>query len=631
MINDIYKTKKQLITELSELRQRVSTLENALEERGTTVETEMIRSFNEAQPQPTIASSQAAMKIANARLSKEARQRSKNLEALARVSSALRQAGTQQEMLPILVKETMEVFQADSGLIYLLDEWAETSSFSLGVDAKVLQSLFTPGKTYWSQVHTEPFWYSTVMDPSYSKNLHQVNKDTVPGTKSVLFVQLRSVQTVIGVLALGFNRIYEPTNTDHQTLLSIAEMGGNALQRSGVMEMLERRIRDRTRELATLYEISVITNQSLNLKDVLENSLQKITTALSGKAATIYQLEKSTNTMVLMAQYGFSEAMESRVQRIPITENTYKWLDKSSGPKMVSSDDYDKFTHDRMPEFSFKVIVPILIQNDTFGVLIVFWEQHQELAVENIGLLTATAERMSTAIHAADLRKLAEKAAVYEERQRLARDLHDSVTQSIYSLTLLAESAKDLARIGDAGRLETRLLELSDGSSQALKEMRLLLYELRQPVPEEADLLTALQRRIENVEHRAGIHAELVAEREIKLPLGFQGELYFIVNEALNNSLKYARASSVTIKLQQIQERILLEVMDNGVGFDPQNSQHMGMGLSTMRERANRLGGKFEIISEANRGASIRVEIPIRENISQGRENGEINPNFNCR
>jgi signal transduction histidine kinase len=127
-----------------------------------------------------------------------------------------------------------------------------------------------------------------------------------------------------------------------------------------------------------------------------------------------------------------------------------------------------------------------------------------------------------------------------EERQRLARDLHDSVTQTLYSLTLLAEAAHRQAESGQIDLVIAQTKRISELAQQSLKEMRLLLFELRLPTLEREGLVKAIQRRLEAVEKRAGIEATLSVEGIERLPALIEEGLFFIAHEALNNSLKHA-------------------------------------------------------------------------------------------
>ncbi|MFQ5594216.1 MAG: sensor histidine kinase [Anaerolineae bacterium] len=203
-----------------------------------------------------------------------------------------------------------------------------------------------------------------------------------------------------------------------------------------------------------------------------------------------------------------------------------------------------------------------------------------------------------------------EQAAVAAERSRLARDLHDSVTQSLYSLTLLAEGWRRMATAGKLERVDELLAELGEISQQALREMRLLVYELRPPALEREGLLGALHQRLGAVEKRAGVDARLIAEEVVELPAPVEEGLYRVALEALNNALKHATATSVIVHIRTDNERVELEVVDNGRGFDPGTvDDRSGMGLISMRERMEKLGGSLTIRSTLGQGTSVKAVI----------------------
>lgn len=188
--------------------------------------------------------------------------------------------------------------------------------------------------------------------------------------------------------------------------------------------------------------------------------------------------------------------------------------------------------------------------------------------------------------------------AVLEERNRLARDLHDSVTQSLYSLTLFSETARNLANPGNLGRLSHYLTRIGETALQALKELRLLVHELRPLELETEGLKGALRQRLDAVERRAGVDAQLLFEGHIELPTHLEYELYRVAQEALNNSLKHAGATLLTVRVVADGQHIQLEIEDNGKGFDvEQASAKGGMGLANMRERVAALEGVLDILS----------------------------------
>jgi signal transduction histidine kinase len=198
---------------------------------------------------------------------------------------------------------------------------------------------------------------------------------------------------------------------------------------------------------------------------------------------------------------------------------------------------------------------------------------------------------------------------VREERSRLARDLHDSVTQSLYSMMLLAEGCRYQAANGTLCHAEQHFMRLGTIANTALREMRLLIYQLRPPVLEREGLIGAIQQRFEIVERRSGMEALLDIEGDIHLTPHMEEHLYWIIHEALNNALKHAAATVVAVRLHHLsdmhctcptdigeQATLLVEISDNGHGFDVHTVQP-GLGLTSMRERAEHLGGTLEIHS----------------------------------
>jgi signal transduction histidine kinase/streptogramin lyase len=219
------------------------------------------------------------------------------------------------------------------------------------------------------------------------------------------------------------------------------------------------------------------------------------------------------------------------------------------------------------------------------------------------------------------LRQREREKAVTEERNRLARELHDSVTQALYGVALYSEAAAGQLALGQVDQAAKHLIELQDTAQEALAEMRLLVFELRPPHLEEQGLVAALQARLQAVEGRAGLQTEFKTDVQERLPLDVEEGLYRIALEALNNALKHAKARSIQVSLYQQppQGTLLLEVADDGTGFDPATAHERGgLGLAAMHERAEALGGQLTVWSEPGSGARIRV-------VWTGDEGGEPN------
>jgi signal transduction histidine kinase len=196
------------------------------------------------------------------------------------------------------------------------------------------------------------------------------------------------------------------------------------------------------------------------------------------------------------------------------------------------------------------------------------------------------------------------------ERHRLAQDLHDSITQKLYGLVTLTEAVK-LGLESGAPLDQSKMVErISDNARQALREMRLFLFEL-EPVDIERDgLVATIQQRLASVEGRSGIQARMIADSEILLSADIETEIYYIVEEALNNILKHANAKSVLVKLRQRKESIFLEIIDNGCGFDPEKVKSGGKGILNIKDRAKRIKGKLRIVSSPEHGTKITLAVP---------------------
>lgn len=200
--------------------------------------------------------------------------------------------------------------------------------------------------------------------------------------------------------------------------------------------------------------------------------------------------------------------------------------------------------------------------------------------------------------------------AVSYQRAQIAQDLHDSVTQSLYSANLFAEAGRETLDIGDEQGASHYFSRIGQTTQQALKEMRLFLYELRPPDIVEAGLVDALQKRIDAVEKRSGIEARLLLDGSINFPSTVEDQFYRIAQEALNNVLKYAQADNVSVYLRSHDGAMGLEIVDDGQGFDLVEAESSGgMGLQTMQERAAKIGGRLSINTAPEQGTSVKVEV----------------------
>jgi signal transduction histidine kinase len=255
--------------------------------------------------------------------------------------------------------------------------------------------------------------------------------------------------------------------------------------------------------------------------------------------------------------------------------------------------------------------VPLMLKDRVIGMLSLSHSRPDYYTPRSAELAMAIANQAAVAIENAQLYERAQELVAVEERQRLARELHDSVSQALYGISLgvhtahmqLDRNPKQLAESLDY------VLELAEA---ALIEMRSLIFELRPESLETEGLVTALTKQAAALQARQNIvvNTDLCAEPD--LPLKVKQDLYRIAQEAMHNTVKHARASKIELRLYQNREILTLEVCDNGRGFDTSASFPGHLGLHSMQERVRSLGGKFQIVSAPGQGTCIGVQVPGR-------------------
>ena len=259
-----------------------------------------------------------------------------------------------------------------------------------------------------------------------------------------------------------------------------------------------------------------------------------------------------------------------------------------------------------------ELTVPITVKGKTIGVLDAQSEQLNGFDQVDVEMLQALANQAGIAIENVRLHEQAKHVAVLEERQRLARDLHDSVTQSLYGLNLYAEAAAGHLALGQLDQVRQHLNDIQNTAQESLTEIRLLIYELRPPILEQEGLVAALQNRLYSVESRAELKSNLKSNLEERLPLAIEEGFYRIAQEALNNTLKHANAKKIGISILQDKGTITMEISDDGKGFDPVTACQDGcLGILSMQERASVQDWNFNVDSSPGMGTRIRVKVKL--------------------
>lgn len=219
-----------------------------------------------------------------------------------------------------------------------------------------------------------------------------------------------------------------------------------------------------------------------------------------------------------------------------------------------------------------------------------------------------TLQRLST--NNAELAEKAKLSAVVEERQRLARDLHDAVSQQLFAISMTATAlGRTLEKDLEKAKRQVSLIE--EMSSVAQSEMRALLLHLRPVHLEGKPFVAALQDLLQELSTKMPVAIQWEMDEEIRLAKGVEDQLFRIAQEAISNTLRHSRAEKLEMKLLRSMDGVRLTIRDNGIGFDLDQKKHSSYGLVSMSERVNEIGGFINIVTAPGKGTKIEIRVPM--------------------
>ncbi len=377
------------------------------------------------------------------------------------------------------------------------------------------------------------------------------------------------------------------------------------------------RQRARDEMFVILNAISSAASNTINLDDFLSESIYQIIYPFRSQAVSIFLIDETNSKdqeerLFLASHFGLPPDAITGMTFLPMSTPFIRWVFENRRPLLVENTDDNLAFPPSMRETDLVcfLAVPLIVRagedNKTIGLLCLARKERPIFSQDEIIRLTAISDQIATLIDSDRRRKLA---IALSERQRLLRDLHDSVSQKLYGLVTLTEAAQAALEAGSTVNPSHVLTRIGENARQAVKEMRLFLYQM-QPVDVEKDgLISVLHHRLAAVEGRADIKARLLADEKISLSKDKEVALYFIAQEALNNVLRHAHAKSVSVILKQGRENVILKVMDDGRGFDMKKVDRGGLGLQNMRERASQIGAKLKIVSKPNEGTKLIMTV----------------------
>ena len=389
-------------------------------------------------------------------------------------------------------------------------------------------------------------------------------------------------------------------------------------------QLLEQRVVERTREIAALLELGRNVASTLELSPLLELVLGQLKTVLDYTGAGIATIDDGN--FVFMDYVGPASRELVMCMRIPVRQPSgYRKVMRTRNP-VIYADLWDAGVDSEEMEFHRSgdlgenlgyvrswLGVPLMVKERIIGILRVDHELPDQFTQQNAQLVLAFANQAAVAIENARLYEGAQNLAALEERQRLARELHDSVSQALYGIALGARTARTLVDRPetDIDQLTSPLDYVLSLAEAGLAEMRALIFELRPESLESEGLVAALNKRAEAISTRHQIEVILDLCEEPSIPLRMKESLYRVAQEALNNIVKHARASHVTVSLACLNGTIRMEVIDDGAGFDTGLDYPGHFGLHTMRERVEELGGELLVESTPQNGTRIFASVPL--------------------
>lgn len=455
--------------------------------------------------------------------------------------------------------------------------------------------------------------------------------------KTPLFVR----DNIFGAITFHFSKPRKFSEEDIALARILSDQATLAIENARLLQDAERR-----RVVAeSLRDTLSILNTERPLQEILEHIVSQAQHLLQAKAVAIHCLDVDNQSLFPQASVGLSPEYIANIHlplgqgalgkavltRQPVQVNDTTAIFRGDTVHTSEGEPVSLESELRSKLALFKdrygavLAVPMVIKSQIYGGLALYYEKPRNFQPEEVELAVTFADQASLAIENAMLRNQAAEVAALSERNRLARDLHDAVSQTLFSTTLTAEV---LPRIWEKNPAEGRkkLEELRELTRGALAEMRTLLVELRPTAMQEAELNDLIRHLANAFIARARVPLHLTIEGHIDIPLDVKIAFYRVAQEALNNIAKHADATQVTLSLLQSAQTVSLEVRDEGIGFDVERARPDHFGLGIMRERAVQVGAELIIQSQPGQGTCIAMHWKVKESTSFG---GESEPTKN--
>jgi signal transduction histidine kinase len=369
-----------------------------------------------------------------------------------------------------------------------------------------------------------------------------------------------------------------------------------------------------------------------SLQTVLDQLADEARTASGADMCTVSLRSRLGETFIMVGASGCPEEYKERLQQArslgaPLaTEKVYKTgalFVANIGAMLEDARFAPLVKLARRARWRTLVAVPLSVRDVTVGALTAFYTPENEPDQSDMSFLAAMAEHGALAVHTARLLAQAKDKAALEERAHMARDLHDAISQQLFSMQLRVRALQLEADRSDrdTAQLAGGLKELNQLIRSAVEEMRALILHLRPPQLREHALAPALERLADTIRSREKVDITVDVPRDMPpLAAPYDEHIYRIAQEAIGNAVNHAKAERITVKLAASTgatgEILSVEIADDGVGFDPDQPKPGHVGLENMRARCGELGGQLTIDSSP-RGTRVRIRVPLDQSLDR--------------
>ncbi|TKJ29496.1 MAG: hypothetical protein CEE40_08330 [Chloroflexi bacterium B3_Chlor] len=558
---------------------------------------------------------QAATAMENARLFDGEQRRAEQFRVLSEVGARITSLLAVDELLHEtvrLVKENFGYYLVAIGLIE-----GDEMIFRTGAGARYDDPQFRPprvkvgdkGITGWVAASGEP-----LLVPDVGQEPEYLFLPDSSGTRSELAVPLKTKSGVIGVLDVQSDQVNAFDETDLGVLQSLANLAAIAIEEARLFGAEQRR----AEQFRVISEVGARITSILTVDELLVEIVQLVKETL-GYYHTAIGLIDGDELVIKAGAGAHWEDSQFQPSRLKVGGKGITTWVAATGEPLLVPDVSQEPRYLLLPEATqtrSELAVPLKTKTGVIGVLDVQSDRLNAFDESDLTVLQSLANQAAIAIENARLYAQAQQAAALEERSRLARDLHDAVTQTLFSASLIGEVVPTLWET-DQGEARELLKELRQLTRGALAEMRTLLLELRPAALAEASLEDLLRQLGEAVTGRTGVPVAVTVEGQYDLPSEVHVALYRIAQEALNNVVKHARAIEVEVSLRctclpdradgEKRKVVELQVSDDGCGFDSSSVPPDRLGLGIIRERTQAIGATLEIESEPGEGTRVSV------------------------